>query len=141
MINEQMTNGTSGESSPPKAGGAGYVLGFRDEHGFGVFTTRAYQAGEAVMVGLDDLRMPLHRARGWAASSSADLVQQVNHSYNPNCEIRLNPLRARDLVARHSIRPGAELTFDYRLAFGVVHPPRQSVHCADLAFQAHPRRP
>lgn len=42
-------------------------------------------------------------------------IPKVNHSCEPNCGIRPNASGAHDLIARKTIAPGEEITFDYAM--------------------------
>lgn len=87
----------------------GYVLGFTDDHGFGVYAMRTYRAGEIVMVASHDARR-LGAPRRQAIGDPVDMLSRVNRSPVPNCGIHVTPTGAHDLVACRLIVPGAELT-------------------------------
>jgi len=91
-----------------------------DGTGDGVLATRAFAAGETVMVGflIGDLAANDSHAtqigpNAWARHGG--LGPKVNHSCDPNCGVRLNEGRAFDFVARRPIANGQELTFDYAM--------------------------
>jgi hypothetical protein len=92
----------------------GYVLGFTDDHGFGVYAMRTYRVGEIVMGAGNAAKAARRRsAPRQLAAGHGDLLSRVCHSLEPNCGIRVSATGAHDLVACHEIVPGAELTFDY----------------------------
>ncbi len=91
-----------------------------DGTGDGVLTTRAFAAGETVMVGY--LTGPLTGNDSHATQVGRDewarhggLGPKVNHSCDPNCGVRLNAGKAFDFVARRPLIDGQELTFDYAM--------------------------
>lgn len=100
-----------------------------DGKGDGVISTRAFAAGETVMVGF--LIGPLTGNDSHATQVAPDrwarhggLGPKVNHSCDPNCGVRLNPGQAFDFVAREAIAEGEELTFDYAMRnFTIDHFP------------------
>ncbi len=88
--------------------------------GEGVLTTRAFAAGETVMVGFlvgelsgNDSHATQVGPDLWARHGG--LGPMVNHSCDPNCGVRLNDARAFDFVARRAIGARQELTFDYAM--------------------------
>ncbi|MBJ7470047.1 MAG: SET domain-containing protein [Solirubrobacteraceae bacterium] len=91
-----------------------------DGTGDGVLTTRAFAAGETVMVGY--LTGPLTGNDSHATQVGRDewarhggLGPKVNHSCEPNCGVRLNAGKAFDFVARRPLAAGQEITFDYAM--------------------------
>jgi hypothetical protein len=100
-----------------------------DGKGDGVLATRAFAAGETVMVGF--LIGPLTGNDSHATQVAPDrwarhggLGPKVNHSCDPNCGVRLNDGDAFDFVARRPIGNGQELTFDYAMRnFTIDHFP------------------
>lgn len=104
-----MNDDTNGSGSR-KATRRGYMLGFTDDHGFGVYAMRTYRAGEIVMVAGNGAKPGHLRVPRQAAGASVDMFSRVNRSSAPNCGIHVTATGARDLVARHLIVPGAELT-------------------------------
>jgi hypothetical protein len=100
-----------------------------DGTGDGVLATRAFAAGETVMVGFltgplagNDSHATQVGPQRWARHGG--LGPKVNHSCDPNCGVRLNAGEAFDFVARRPIAAGQELTFDYAMRnFTVDHFP------------------
>jgi hypothetical protein len=100
-----------------------------DGKGDGVLATRAFAAGDTVMVGF--LLGPLTGNDSHATQVGPDrwarhggLGPKVNHSCDPNCGVRLNDEQAFDFVARETIDAGQELTFDYAMRnFTIDHFP------------------
>jgi hypothetical protein len=101
----------------------------REVKGDGVLATRAFAAGDTVMVGFlvgpltgnDSHATQIGPAR-WARHGG--LGPMVNHSCEPNCGVRLNAGEAFDFVARWPIAAGEELTFDYAMRnFTIDHFP------------------
>ena len=91
-----------------------------DGTGDGVLATRAFAAGETVMVGFlvgalagNDSHATQVGPNSWARHGG--LGPKVNHSCDPNCGVRLNESGAFDFVARRPIAAGQELTFDYAM--------------------------
>jgi uncharacterized protein len=91
-----------------------------DGTGDAVMTTRAFAAGDTVMVGF--LIGPLTGNDSHATQVGPDrwarhggLGPIVNHSCDPNCGVRLNEEQAFDFVARQPINAGQEVTFDYAM--------------------------
>ncbi|MBW0105344.1 SET domain-containing protein-lysine N-methyltransferase [Pseudonocardia sp. KRD291] len=91
-----------------------------DGTGDGVLATRAFAAGETVMVGFlvgtlsgNDSHATQVGPDSWVRHGG--LGPKVNHSCDPNCGVRLNSGAAFDFVARRPIAPGQELTFDYAM--------------------------
>lgn len=91
-----------------------------DGTGDGVLATRAFAAGETVMVGFlvgvlagNDSHATQVGPDSWARHGG--LGPKVNHSCDPNCGVRLNAGQAFDYVARRPIAAGQELTFDYAM--------------------------
>jgi hypothetical protein len=100
-----------------------------DGKGDGVLATRAFAAGDTVMVGFlvgpltaNDSHATQVGPRRWARHGG--LGPKVNHSCDPNCGVRLNDGQAFDFVARRAIGAGHELTFDYAMRnFTIDHFP------------------
>jgi hypothetical protein len=100
-----------------------------DGKGDGVLATRAFAAGETVMVGFlvgaptgNDSHATQVGPGRWARHGG--LGPKVNHSCDPNCGVRLNDGQAFDFVARQPIGAGQELTFDYAMRnFTIDHFP------------------
>jgi hypothetical protein len=91
-----------------------------DGTGDGVLTTRAFSAGETVMVGYvvgaltgNDSHATQVGRDEWVRHGG--LGPKVNHSCDPNCGVRLNADRAFDFVARRALAAGQEITFDYAM--------------------------
>jgi uncharacterized protein len=100
-----------------------------DGKGEGVLATRAFAAGETVMVGFlvgaltgNDSHATQVGPDTWARHGG--LGPFVNHSCDPNCGVRLNAGGAFDFVARRAIAAGQYLTFDYAMRnFTIDHFP------------------
>jgi hypothetical protein len=100
-----------------------------DGKGDAVLATRAFAAGETVMVGFligaltgNDSHATQIGPDRWARHGGLGPI--VNHSCDPNCGVRLNDEQAFDFVARRSIDAGQELTFDYAMRnFTIDHFP------------------
>jgi hypothetical protein len=100
-----------------------------DGTGDGVLVTRAFEAGETVMVGFlvgalsgNDSHATQVGSQSWARHGG--LGPKVNHSCDPNCGVRLNGGQAFDFVARRAIAAGQEITFDYAMRnFTIDHFP------------------
>lgn len=98
--------------------------------GDGVFTTRAFAAGETVMVGV--IKEVLERGSSHSSQIGEDthvlhdgIVPMVNHSCDPNCGIHVNATGAHDFVAMRDIAINEEPTFDYAMRnYSVDHFPR-----------------
>ena len=91
-----------------------------DGTGDGVLATRAFTAGETVMVGYlvgpltgNDSHATQVGRNQWARHGG--LGPKVNHSCAPNCGVRLNEGGAFDFVAREDLADGQEITFDYAM--------------------------
>lgn len=91
-----------------------------DGKGDGVVVTRAFAAGETVMVGFlvgeltgNDAHATQVSSGRWARHGG--LGTTVNHSCEPNCGVRLNDGQAFDVIARRPIGAGQEVTFDYAM--------------------------
>jgi uncharacterized protein len=112
--------------------GEGFELRTTADTGEGIFATRSFRLGETVMVGRIDGELDHNHPHASQISEHrfvlhAGLVPKVNHSCEPNCGIRLNATGAHDLIARWSIAPGQEITFDYAMRnYTVEHFP---AHC------------
>lgn len=116
---------TSTPSAMPEADGAAVAdwVELRrtpDGTGDGVLATRAFVAGDTVMVGFlvgelsgNDSHATQVGPQRWARHGG--LGPKVNHSCDPNCGVRLNAAGAFDFVARRPIADGSELTFDYAM--------------------------
>jgi hypothetical protein len=113
----------------PDSEDEGVELRTVDGKGDGVLATRAFNAGETVMVGF--LIGPLTGNDSHATQVGPDrwarhggLGPKVNHSCDPSCGVRLNEEHAFDFVARRPIGAGQELTFDYAMRnFTIDHFP------------------
>jgi uncharacterized protein len=100
-----------------------------DGAGDAVVATRAFAAGETVMVGFlvgaltgNDSHATQVGPDRWARHGGLGPI--VNHSCDPNCGVRLNDGQAFDFVARRSIDAGQEVTFDYAMRnFTIDHFP------------------
>jgi hypothetical protein len=100
-----------------------------DGKGEGVLATRAFVAGDTVMVGYlvgeltgNDSHATQVGPDRWARHGG--LGPFVNHSCDPNCGVRLNSADAFDFVARRAIAAGQDLTFDYAMRnFTIDHFP------------------
>lgn len=91
-----------------------------DGTGDRVLATRAFAAGETVMVGFlvgpltgNDSHATQVGPDSWARHGG--LGPKVNHSCEPNCGVHLNQEQAFDFVARRAIGAGQEVTFDYAM--------------------------
>ncbi|MDQ4097375.1 MAG: SET domain-containing protein-lysine N-methyltransferase [Actinomycetota bacterium] len=96
-----------------------------------MFATRAFRAGETVIVGKIERWVQENHSHATQVGPSdyvllAGLAPKVNHSCDPNCGVRVNTSGAPDLIARRSIRPGDEITFDYAMRnYSIEHFPRR----------------
>ena len=129
--------------SPRKSRRAGRVLE-SPIHGRGVFAARAIRKGETV-IEYRGKRMSWEEACGQPASDDDDpyhtflfslddgrvidaaiagnAARWINHSCAPNCETYEDERGRVFVAARRAIRPGEELSYDYRLAIdGKVGP-------------------
>jgi hypothetical protein len=88
--------------------------------GEGVFAIRTFEVGETVVVGRIERWLSANHSHATQVGRSeyvklGGLASKVNHSCDPNCGVRINGSGAPDLVARRTIPPGEEVTFDYAM--------------------------
>jgi len=121
----------------------GLRVGHSGIHGYGVFATRAFAAGEVVVHAdgvvydegdeFDDtyaLVVPRDDdddAAGLVFLDLADQTRWINHSCDPNCEVESTyDLGTQELrawwVARRDIAIGEELTYDYAFIGAAAEP-------------------
>lgn len=109
----------------------GYALATRGAgRGDGVVATRSFRPRQTVMVGvIEERRVPQNHSHASQVGRSeyvelGGLASKVNHSSDLNCGVQVNQSGAYDLVARRSIWPGDEITFDYAMRnYSVEHFP------------------
>lgn len=88
--------------------------------GEGVFTLRAFEPGETVLVGeleTNDITNHSHASQIGKNEFGfhSGLSPKFNHSCDPNCGIRLNASSGHDLVAMRGISLHEEATYDYAM--------------------------
>lgn len=86
--------------------------------GEGIFATKAFKAGETVMVGKIAKVLATNDSHASQVSEDkfirhAGLISKVNHCCDPNCGIKVNQTGAHDFVAMREIEKDEEITFDY----------------------------
>jgi hypothetical protein len=97
-----------------------------DDRNDGVFATRAFAAGDTVMLGVPGRPAPGNHSHANQVSLTEwvfedGLGPKVNHSCDPNCGVRVNPaVGGFDFVALRPIAAGDELTFDYAMRNYVI---------------------
>ena len=96
----------------------GYEIKVTPLRGDGIFATKSFQVGEAVMIGVIEKVLSANHSHASQVSASqhvqhAGLISKVNHSCNPSCGISLNASGAHDFIAFRVIEKGEEITFDY----------------------------
>src|SRR5829696_3819567 len=111
---------------------AGCELSFTgDDRGEGVFAIRSFHAGDTVLAGEIERRLPANHSHATQISLTeyvqlAGFASKVSHSCDPNCGVRINDAGAPDLVARRTIAAGEEITFDYAMRnYSVDHFPNR----------------
>tara|TARA_R110002110_G_scaffold376568_1_gene586448 strand:- start:19291 stop:19812 length:522 start_codon:yes stop_codon:yes gene_type:complete len=106
--------------------------------GDGVFTTKAFTAGDTVLVGRIEKRLAKNHSHASQIAEHefvlhAGLTSKFNHSCDPNCGIRLNAQGGHDFVAMCAIDANEEVTFDYAMRnYRVDHFP-ESCTCGEDA--------
>ena len=109
----------------------GYELRESNEKGEGIFSTRSYEAGDVVMIGIIDKILKENNSHASQVGENvhvlhAGSISKVNHSCDPNCGIRVNETDAHDFVAIRNISVNEEITFDYAMRnYGVDYFPKQ----------------
>ena len=98
----------------------GFELRLTSGKGEGVFATKAFKAGDTVIIGVIEKILDENDSHGSQIKENkyvrhAGLTSKVNHSCNPNCGIKLNQTGAHDLVAMRNINLNEEITFDYAM--------------------------
>ncbi len=88
--------------------------------GEGVFTLKAFEPGEILLVGvLETADIANHSHASQIGKNEfgfhGGLSPKFNHSCNPNCGIRLNASGGHNLVAMRSISVDEEATYDYAM--------------------------
>jgi hypothetical protein len=97
-----------------------------DDRNDGVFTTRAFQTGDTVLLGVPGRAAPANHSHANQVSLTEWVFEdgngpKVNHSCDPNCGVRVNPaVDGFDFVALRPIAAGDEITFDYAMRNYVV---------------------
>jgi len=97
-----------------------------DDRNDGVFTTRAFQTGDTVLLGVPGRPAPANHSHANQVSLTEWVFEdgngpKVNHSCDPNCGVRVNPeVDGFDFVARRPIGAGEEITFDYAMRNYVI---------------------
>jgi hypothetical protein len=97
-----------------------------DDRNDGVFATRDFAAGATVMLGVPGRPAPANHSHANQVSLTAwvfedGLGPKVNHSCDPNCGVRVNPMvDGFDFVALAPITAGEEITFDYAMRNYVI---------------------
>lgn len=85
----------------------GWEIDLSDIEGVGVFTTRYFEKYEPIDVGIEfhfDLIPSVTYFGG-----------KINHSYTPNTILRYDKKnRTWNIYARYNLKPGTEITLDYR---------------------------
>ena len=103
-----------------------------DDRNDGVFATRAFAAGETVLLGVPGRPAGANHSHANQVSVTEWVFEEglgpkVNHSCDPNCGVRHNAeVDGFDFVARRRIAAGDEITFDYAMRNYVIEhfPPR-----------------
>lgn len=109
----------------------GFQLRGTPEKGEGVFSTKAFQTAETVMIGRVEKKLTQNHSHASQVAKRkyvlhAGLISKVNHSCNPNCGIKDNEFGGHDFIARRNIPKNEELTFDYAMRnYGIDHFPVQ----------------
>jgi hypothetical protein len=99
----------------------GYKLLETPKKGEGIFATHNFEKNDVVMKGIieiDNIEANHSHASQMGVSRFAlhgGYITKVNHSCSPNCGIRLNDSGAHDFIAKQTITPGDEITFDYAM--------------------------
>ena len=88
--------------------------------GQGVFSAKNFKVGETLCVGVIQkiLNRNDHKATQIGLKRYvllAGLINEVNHSCNPNCGIKANTVGGFDLVAMKDGNRDEEITFDYAM--------------------------
>ena len=88
--------------------------------GEGIFTLRAFEQGETVLLGVleeNDIKNHSHASQLGENKCGfhSGLTSKFNHSCDPNCGIRVNASGAHDFVAMRDMAPHEEATFDYAM--------------------------
>ena len=92
-----------------------------DDRNDGVFSTRDFQTGDTVLLGVPGRPTPGNHSHANQVSLNDFVLEEgngpkVNHSCDPNCGVRINPdVNGFDFVARRPIAAGEEITFDYAM--------------------------
>lgn len=86
----------------------------------GVFALHGFAVGERVLEGVIEAELDRNDAHASQIGEHrfvrhSGLMPLVNHSCDPSCGIAVNPDGAHDLIARHAIAEGEEITFDYAM--------------------------
>ena len=90
------------------------------EKGKGVFATRYFKPGDAVLVGIIEQALTHNHSHASQIGENeyvfhGGLTSKVNHCCSPNCGIKTNETGAHDLVAMKYIETNEEITFDYAM--------------------------
>lgn len=101
----------------------------------GVYATRAFAAGETVILGVPGRRAPANHSHANQVSLTEWVFEDglgpiVNHSCDPNCGVRVNEeVDGFDFVALVPIEAGDEITFDYAMRNYVIEHFPQTCLC------------
>ncbi|MHB8859421.1 MAG: SET domain-containing protein-lysine N-methyltransferase [Thermoleophilia bacterium] len=110
---------------------AGFELRTTDGRGEGIFSTKSFETGDIVMVGVIERALDGNHSHASQIGRNdyvlhAGSISKVNHSCDPNCGISVNETGAHDFVAFREIIAGEEITFDYAMRnYGVGYFPKQ----------------
>lgn len=97
-----------------------------DDRNDGVFATRGFAVGDAVMLGVAGRPAPANHSHANQVSLTEWVFEEglgpkVNHSCDPNCGVRVNDeVDGFDFVALAPIAAGEEITFDYAMRNYVI---------------------
>ncbi len=98
----------------------GFELRGTSGKGEGIFATKAFKAGDTVMIGKIEKVLDKNDSHASQVDENkfvrhAGLISKVNHSCNPNCGIKVNQTGAHDFVAMRDINVDEEISFDYAM--------------------------
>lgn len=89
--------------------------------GEGIFATTQFIVGDIVMIGDIDRFVERNNSHASQIGESqfvlfSGVVNQVNHSCDPNCIVEVSETGKHEFVAKRDIQANEEITFDYSLS-------------------------
>jgi len=96
----------------------GFELRETSEKGERIFATKSFKVGDIVMVGVIEKILNGNHSHASQIGENdyvlhSGMIIKVNHSWGPNCGIKVNKTGDHDFVTMKNISINEEITFDY----------------------------